>query len=127
MASRKREVLHCPECNHGNKLSKVQDFYRCGECKNEWFDYEMIKIPFRTIKFEGRDGTPKYLPLTPKVLADWKGRNAGFYSSEFEKHKFKKGCNMTNEQVQNAKSIGRAKKGWRGRRDENLLRRLKKK
>lgn len=119
-----RKEVHCPECNHGDGVRKVkdEDFYRCSGCKNEWFSSEMIRIPFKTIKFEGQDGRIKYLPLTQKTLVDWKERSAGFYSKPFQERKFKKG-----ENGKNYKSIGRAKKGWRGKRDDELLRRLKKK
>ncbi len=123
-----RYLVHCPECNHGDRLWKVKDetFYRCSGCKNEWFDSEVVRVKFKTIKFDGKDGSPKYLALTPKVVARWKRDSAGYYAKPFTKHQFKKDGDEAHR-YNNVKSIGRAKKGWRGRRDDKLLRRLKKK
>tara|TARA_R110002051_G_scaffold311112_1_gene384727 strand:- start:90 stop:458 length:369 start_codon:yes stop_codon:yes gene_type:complete len=114
----------CPECgppkafndgSHKDLLRKVQneDFYRCSRCKNEWFDCEIIKTPYKTIKFkDSMTGRTRYLPLTQAKLAEWKQREAGMYSKPFIDHQ--------------GNPKGRDNIGRFSSKDKNLLKRLRK-
>jgi len=89
------QIQHsCPECgppkpfdnSHRDQLRKIpnEDFYRCSGCKNEWFEYEIVKTPYKTIKFKDpQNGKTTYLPMTPAKIEEWKLRNAGSYAPAF--------------------------------------------
>ena len=102
-----RATLDCPECldKTGDNLRKVEDFYRCSGCNNEWFPDELIKTEYKTATFVNEQGKRIYIAQTPKRLEEMKVR--GVYDKVAENRK-------------------RNKLGRFSRKDKNLLRRLRK-
>lgn len=105
MPDNRQNQLKCPECNDGDNLRKVEDFYRCSGCHNEWFDDEIIKVPYKTATFVNDDGKVIYIAQTPQRREEMKNR--GVYNKQ-------------------ALSRKRNANGRFSKKDKNLLRRLRK-
>jgi len=99
----RQNQIKCPECESGENLRKIKDFYRCSGCKNEWFKEELIVIPFKTALFQNEDGKNIFMAMTPEKIAEFKERGV----------------------AQKAADTRRKRKGL-SYKDKNLLRRLKK-
>jgi DNA-directed RNA polymerase subunit RPC12/RpoP len=98
----RQNQLACPECKHGDRLRKIEDFYRCAGCSNEWFDEEIIKVPYKTATFVDENGKVKYVPQTPEHIA--KMKKVGAYE----------------------RAAATRKSLFISKKDKNLLRRLRK-
>jgi|ETNvirenome_6_85_1030632.scaffolds.fasta_scaffold132738_1 ssDNA-binding Zn-finger/Zn-ribbon topoisomerase 1 len=114
MPDNRQNKLACPECKHGDGLKKVskEDFYRCSGCGNEWFDEEIIKVPYKTATFVNEDGKVIYIAQTPERKQ--KMNDKGVY---------KKGYVGPFSGVHTRMNKRRANMS---RKDKNLLRRLRK-
>ena len=108
MPDNRQNQLACPECKHGDKLRKVEDFYRCSGCNNEWFDDEIVKVPYKTAMFVNENGQEVFIAQTPERMKEMKKR--GVYEKGY-KGPF---------------SGWKKKLSKMSKKDKNLLRRLKK-
>ena len=106
----RQHQLKCPECDSGDKLRKIEDFYRRTGCSNEWFPDELIIKPYKTASFINESGKTIFIAQTPERLKEMKER--GVYDKGY--------IGPFSGQKKRMSSAGISKK------DKNLLRRLKK-
>jgi len=111
MPNNRQTQLKCPECKHGDGLRKIEDFYRCSGCGHEWFDDEIIKVPYKTASFVNEEGRTVYIAQTPERIERLKDKGAYKNLAKSKKR-------HPNGRFQPSGGISR--------KDKNLLRRLRK-